>query len=173
MSLAHVVISIVLLTSMIGTTAFYLNSSKALSRVEARNFTVKFEAVDEAWHAYRTDNEMLTCSNPIDPSGCAKWAVSSPGYLPATNWWANLAPEYILMPALPANFTWAYDETGYGHYFCAFGNGNTILLEAAQFYQSRADYDQVVISSSCGASSQGALPSGISAWAITYWINIK
>lgn len=173
MTLPHVVISIVLLGSMLGTTAYYLNDSKVLSKIEARNFEHSFEAMDQAWHAYRVDNETLTCSNPVEPSGCAKWDVATPGYLSASTWSTDLVPSYTLLPALPSDFSWSYDETVYGHYFCATGSGNEVLLDAAKIFQNEAASGQVIVNSSCGVTTQGTYPTGASTWAMTYWVNVK
>lgn len=173
MGLPQAVITILLLVSMLSTTAYYLNDSKALSRIEASNLKHGFDIVDKAWHAYRLDNETLTCSNPVEPSGCAKWDVATPGYLSASTWSTDLIPSYTLLPSLPSDFAWSYDETVYGHYFCASGTGNEVLLDAAKIYQADASAGQVIVDSSCGVTTQGAYPSAVSTWAMTYWVNVK
>src|SRR5690606_4837089 len=143
MGLPQLIISIILGAAMLATSMNYLNKAQVFESITASEMTSAFGVMEAAWHAFREANEILACANPIEPSGCAKWEVSSAGYLNAATWSEDLVPQYTLLPKAPGEFTWSYGETSYGHYFCTSGTGNESLLNAGLRFQTKQATNQV------------------------------
>lgn len=169
MGLSSVILGIMLSAMLMFSTVSYISESGILETKIKNEFKDSFLILEDAWHAYRKDNEVWMCEFNVPDEDCPSFIKYDNGYLGAIHWKNYLFNKYAYEPIFPRGFSITYGYNAYGYYFCASGKrvDNLAILTAANKLKEDSSINKVIISDACGNAVDGNVNDHL---AVTYWI---
>ena len=175
-----VVLSLVLSASVVMMNINYIKPSTIIE-LDLKNKIAKgFSDLESLWNIYLDDNHIRgwVCQQYESANGSyehCEFKIVTPGYLPTSNWEAQLFPKYGFKPRAVQGYQWSYGETSDGWMFCLTGPTKESAINAMYRTQSNFQIDKIHINTSCSSISsitkeQSLMLNDIS---MTFWVKRK